>query len=291
MEQPDVVLAVASEAEAFMRVRKRFLPPGWYPDTPERTREAIARMNVASSEGRGIAGVVPHAGWEFSGRVALEVFTCLSRRIDTMVIIGGHLGPADGILCAAEELYDTPLGQLTADLELREKLCASLPLREDRVADNTVEVQLPFVRHLFPEARVLGMRVAPSEDARRLGQALVAAAAATGRRICVVGSTDLTHYGPNYGFQPSGGGARAVEWVRTVNDKRFIDALISMDFPAALERASREHSACSAGGALAAMTFARENGASSGQLLSYATSYDVHPSDSFVGYAGVLYQA
>lgn len=274
-----------------MRVRKRSLPPGWYPDTPERTRTAIARMKVPASEAQGIAGVVPHAGWEFSGRVALEVFTCLSRRIDTIVIIGGHLGPADGILCAAEDLYDTPLGEVTADLELREKLGASLPLREDRVADNTVEVQLPFVRHLFPEARVLGMRVAPSEDARRLGQALAAAARSLGRRISVVGSTDLTHYGANYGFQPRGEGAAAVAWVRDVNDKRFIDALLSMDFSAALERATREHSACSAGGALAAMTFARENGVQKGDLLSYATSYDVHPSDSFVGYAGVLYQA
>ena len=275
-----------------MRVRKRFLPSGWYPDSPERTLAAIEEMMrlFLQSDSRGIAGVVPHAGWEFSGRLALEVFSCLSRSIDTIVIIGGHLGPADGILCAAEDQYETPLGPVTADLELRERLVAALPVRDDRVADNTVEVNLPFVRHLFPRARVLGMRAAPSPDARRLGEALARAADELGRELAVVGSTDLTHYGASYGFQPAGEGARALAWVRDVNDRRLIDALVTMDFDGALQRAARERSACSVGGALAAMTFARFRGVAGGTLLRYSTSWDVHPAESFVGYAAVLFQ-
>ncbi|HUI72061.1 MAG TPA: AmmeMemoRadiSam system protein B, partial [Spirochaetia bacterium] len=48
-------------------------------------------------------------------------------------------------------------------------------------------------------------------------------------------------------------------------------------------------SACSAGGALGAVSFAKEMGVSKGALLRYMTSFDVHPAESFVGYAGVLY--
>ena len=78
-------------------------------------------------------------------------------------------------------------------------------------------------------------------------------------------------------------------WVREVNDRRFIDAVLAMDVEAVIERALGERSACSAGGALAAMGFARERGVSRGELLRYCTSRDVHPAESFVGYAGIVF--
>ncbi len=278
-------------AEGRMRVRKRYLPPGWYPGSAGETREAI--MELSPPPGRAadsIAGVVPHAGWEFSGRLALEVFCTFPRTVDTIVIIGGHLGPADGILCAFEDAYETPLGALPADLELLDAVRGMLPVREDRHPDNTVEVHLPFLRSLFPGARALGFRAAPSHEADALGTALARSAARTGRSVVAVGSTDLTHYGPNYGFLPHGAGPRALEWVRTENDRRFIECILRLDSTGAIERAARDRSACSAGGAVAAMSFARARGATAGELLSYMTSAEVHPSDSFVGYAGIVFR-
>ena len=274
-----------------MRVRKRYLPPGWYPGAADQARGAIEKMarTLPAHAVHGIAGVVPHAGWEYSGGVAFEVLSRISRSMDTIVIIGGHLGPADGILCAFEDAYETPLGAIEADLALLEEVRREMPVREDRSADNTVEIQLPFVRYLFPSARVLGMRAAPSQDAGTLGVALAAAARRLGRKVGVAGSTDLTHYGTSYGFAPAGGGEKALRWVRETNDRRFIESMMAMDFDAALERAVRERSACSAGGALVAMSFARENGVRQGRLVRYMTSFDVHPGESFVGYAGILY--
>jgi hypothetical protein len=236
------------------------------------------------------AGVAPHAGWEFSGALAGTVFARLVGDLDTIVIIGGHLAPSDGILCAFEEGYETPLGNAPADLELAARLKECVAVAEDRWPDNTVEVQLPFARHYFPAARLLGMRAPPSPAAGELGRAIAAAAAACGRRVAVVGSTDLTHYGPNYGFTPAGSGAEAVQWVTGVNDRRFIDSLLAMDEAGARERGVGERSACSAGGAVAAMAFARAAGAARGELLAYRTSRDVHASESFVGYAAVVYR-
>jgi AmmeMemoRadiSam system protein B len=263
-------------------------------------RDAVQAMLGTSSHHRGaVAGIAPHAGWEFSGALACAVFASLAEDIDTIVIIGGHLAPADGILCAFDEEYETPLGNMPADLELASRMKARLPMAEDRWADNTVEVQLPFARHFFPEARCLGMRAPPSPLAGELGRAIAETARAAGIRVAVVGSTDLTHYGPNYGFAPVGSGVRAADWVSSVNDRRFIDALLAMDEAGARERGVSEHSACSAGGAIAAMAFARETGATRGELLDYRTSRDVHPlgresperpAESFVGYAAVVYR-
>jgi len=282
-----------------MRVRTRYLPPGWYPGSAEQTLAAIGELAQASDNGQppavaeatpAAAGVAPHAGWEFSGRLALEVFSTLPRTLDTIVIIGGHLGPADGILCAFEDAYETPLGPVPADLELLERVRAESSVREDRHADNTVEIHLPFVRHLFPRARVLGFRAAPSREAEGLGAAIARAADQAGRAVAVVGSTDLTHYGSTYGFQPAGKGDSALRWVREVNDRRFIDSVLALDVGAAIERALGERSACSAGGAIAAMSYARARGATAATLIRYMTSFEVHPAESFVGYAGIVFR-
>ncbi len=272
-----------------MRIRRRMLPPGWYPGTAAEVRQAIEAWTREPDGPPGRAGVAPHAGWEFSGSVACRVFAALERDIDTILIIGGHLGPADGFLCAAEEGYETPLGAVTADLELAERLRRDVELADDRWADNTVEVQLCFVRHFLPNARCLGLRAAPTVQAADLGRAIAEAARELGRRAAVVGSTDLTHYGPGYDFTPAGQGEKAARWVREVNDRRFIEALLAMDAAKAARLAREERSACSAGGAIAAMSFAAASGARKGVLLEHRTSLDVHPSDSFVGYAAILY--
>jgi hypothetical protein len=232
---------------------------------------------------------MPHAGWHFSGRLALEVLSSLARGIDTIVIIGGHMGSADGIVSAFEDAYDTPLGELKADLELLRALPSSLDIAEDRERDNTVEVHLPLVRYLAPGVMVLGMRAPASSRAADLGKAIADAAAVLGRRVSVAGSTDLTHYGSNYGFSPMGEGAKAAHWVREVNDRRILQSMLDLDIDGAVLRAQREKSACSIGGAAAAMSFARESGASNATLVGYMSSFDVQPGTSFVGYAGILY--
>ncbi|MFH1037143.1 MAG: AmmeMemoRadiSam system protein B [PVC group bacterium] len=280
-----------------MKIRERVLPPGWYPGTAEETRKTIEKylrdIGGLPPEGEvtGVAGIAPHAGWEFSGRCALAVLRRLRKSVDTIVVVGGHLGPSSGLLAAFEEGYETPLGTIDADLALLEKIgsCCATPLREDRHPDNTVEIQLPFIRHLFPRSRALSLRAAPSPAAVELGKAVKKAADELGRNVAVLGSTDLTHYGSNYGFSPAGRGKEAVAWVKEVNDRGFIGKLLALDAAGAITHAGENQSACSAGGAAAAISFARESGVSRGELISYLTSYDIYPNESFVGYAGIVY--
>jgi AmmeMemoRadiSam system protein B len=268
-----------------MSVRSRALPPGWYPSGREETMRQIEELRA---DARPPAGVAPHAGWAFSGQLALEVIGCLAPDTETVVVVGGHLRAADGLVAAFEEGYETPLGVIPADLALLERLRRNLDIREDAYADNTVEVQLPFIRHLLPEAKVLGLRAAPAAAALQLGEAL-GTAAREGASLAVVGSTDLTHYGSSYGFTPRGTGKEAVQWVREVNDRRLVDALLTMDLEGAIELARRERSACSVGGAVCAARFAAALGVTAGSLLSYRSSYEIHPAESFVGYAAIIY--
>jgi AmmeMemoRadiSam system protein B len=183
------------------------------------------------------------------------------------------------------------------DRELRGVLCSALEgsWAADRYRDNTVEVLVPMVRFFFPQARLLALRLPADFSSYETGKALAEAAKALGRKLAVLGSTDLTHYGRNYGLNPRGGGQRALAWVREVNDRRFIEAVLSGDAGAVLSRAEGELSACSAGAVLGALGFvqapdrAQVPSNPAPELLAYGTSADVDEEvpDSFVGYAAI----
>ena len=114
-----------------------------------------------------------------------------------------------------------------------------------------------MVKYFFPQAKVLALRAPHSATAIELGQAVAAVAQELKVSILVFGSTDLTHYGPNYGFAPKGYGPEAVKWVKEVNDKKFIDQALKLDGPGMLKAAQQDQSACSAGGAVAAVAAAK----------------------------------
>jgi hypothetical protein len=277
-----------------MKTRRRYLPAGWYPQSPAEISGLLRQWSETGVGGRvpkgtAIAAVAPHAGWTFSGRYAARAVESL-REAETVVVIGGHLPAVYPVLCAPEEAFETPLGDMERDGELAEALGRLVSLEADRVADNTVEVQLPFVKSRFPRARLLWLRAPAGPAAVELGARLAEAARTLGRKVACLGSTDLTHYGPDYDFEPAGRGRDAELWVRNVSDRGFIDALIAMDANLVLERGG-EGAACSSGAAAAALSFARASGATRAELLGYATSLEVRRAESFVGYCAVGFYA
>ena len=271
--------------------RERSLPTGWYPDTEEGVREILMKWGDmhGKREENCISGIVPHAGWFFSGYIAFSVMSNLITDAETVVIAGGHLPRGISAMLFNYRELDTPLGPLETDLTFLEELSESIKFYEGTEADNTVEVQLPIIKYLFPESKVVALRVGAGDDSIELGKEIAAVSRNLGKKTVVVGSTDLTHYGPSYGFTPHGTGNSALRWVKEVNDKKIIDAFISMDGERVLEHGNRDKAACSSGAAACAIAFAREKGRTRGELISYKTSNDVYQGDSFVGYAGVVY--
>ena len=145
-----------------------------------------------------------------------------------------------------------------------------------------------MVKYFFPDSKVLAIRPPASPKALELGEAVVAVARELNLSLLAFGSTDLTHYGPNYGWAPQGIGPQAVKWVREVNDQRLLSEVLKLDGAGLLRAAQEDRSACSAGGAAAAVAAARKLGARKAVLHDYYTSYEIMPGDSFVGYAGIL---
>jgi AmmeMemoRadiSam system protein B len=281
-----------------MSRRNRALPRGWYPfDGKDCRREIESYLEgwkpspIPSSKGLG--GIVPHAGWYFSGKLTARVFYSLKLKteVEVFVLYGGHLSPEDHPRIVTEEACETPLGDIEVHTSFVKHLMRRMDFKKESLTsgDNTIEIQLAMVRYFFPKAKLVAVRSPLSFKAEWLGKEVAEIAIENSMSILAIGSTDLTHYGPNYGFLVKGIGPASVEWVKKENDKGFIDRALKMDTEGLLKHALENNSACSAGAAVSAMVTCKTLGAEKGVLLDYYTSYDIMPDESFVGYAGILY--
>ncbi|MDR2536050.1 MAG: AmmeMemoRadiSam system protein B [Treponema sp.] len=284
-----------------MTLRKRCLPAGWYPQHETQIRDFLSQIPLEVSCRTGLAAAVPHAGWFYSGPIAAAAIAALNPEVDTLVLIGGHLPSGSSPLFAEEDGAVTPLGTLIIDHEYRDLLKSAFissifpqGTKPDRYQDNTIEVLLPMASYFFPTSRILPFRLPNEIRAFEAGTILAQIGKTLGRKTAVIGSTDLTHYGANYGFAPYGQGKKALDWVREVNDKAFIQSVIQGLPEQILERADQDRSACSVGAVLGTLGFAQAMGSTKGELLGYGTSAgtidrEQECPDSFVGYAGIVW--
>jgi len=273
-----------------MQIRDYSLPAGWYPRDGEAVSAFLSEFDNVKRSSR--AAIMPHAGWYYSGRTAALGAASLQRDAETVVILGGHLGAENPPLFAMEDAVRTPFGSMPIDASLRSALIKEIDGAKDGYRDNTVEVLLPMAHYFFPKANLLWLRLPASIESFESGKTISQIAAKLNRKIAVFGSTDLTHYGRNYGFSPQGYGEAALRWVRDINDASFIKAVESGDSKEVLLRVEEDYSSCSAGAVLGAMGFAEAEKLKKARLLAYATSADVDKSevpDSFVGYAAFAF--
>ena len=250
-----------------------------------------------------VAGIVPHAGWTFSGSLAALVFLAIKQqheKVHTFVIFGA----AHGYFGQSPALYDrgswiTPLGEVAIDEELADAVLSAGPVVSDASAhraEHSIEVQVPFMQYLFPGAKILPIIVPPREQAVALGMSVGNVINKDEhKKIVCIGSTDLTHYGPRYGFTPMGVSADALKWADSVNDKKFIDLALKLEPERLLADAAENCNACGAGAAAAAIAAAKQIGKTEGLLLVHANSNEVMlrkmgtASADSVGYAAIVF--
>lgn len=283
-----------------MTTRKAVFAGSWYPDSAESCKRQIeAFLNEGpepeQAPGSWLGGIVPHAGWIYSGRLACNVINWLKDEapLDVVVIFGMHLHPGSTNYLMAQGAWETPLGDLPVAQELAEYLMQRFTFVEETprrfTQDNTIELQLPFVKYLLDPGAILAIGVPPVKDSLNIGRAVADWARQQGCRLKVIGSTDLTHYGDNYGFSPQGRGVQAVEWAQHKNDQLVIDAMLDLAPDRVIEQGLQNQNACCAGAAATAVAAAMQMGAHQARQVGYASSYDKSPGDSFVGYAGVVF--
>jgi len=279
-------------------IRRRVLPSGWYPEDEKECKVFIESCikdvdpRSVDVDGR-FGGIVPHAGWYYSGELAAKVFYFLSVKTipDVVVLYGGHLRDIDLPYIITEREWETPFGKMEIAQNFVNRVEEEIVCEEESIntVDNTIEIQLAFAKYFFPESKLLALRSPPSEIAIDLGQKVASISQQDQISIIAVGSTDLTHYGPNYGYYPKGVGKESVDWVKNENDKKIIDSTLKMDYDEILSDSPKSNNACSAGAAVSALATCKALGSEKGELVDYYTSYDISQDTSFVGYMGIIF--
>lgn len=242
---------------------------------------------------------LPHAGWMYSGQVAAQTLDCFrsSPQPEVVVIFGAVHDPqvlAHAMYPAGK--WETPLGHLDVDQECGAAILAAAGdiLKADPEAhryEHSIEVLTPMVKYFFPGASIVPVMVLPQPSAPRIGEAAAKGVAHLGRHAIYLASSDLTHYGAQFGLTPAGTGDRAQAWMKQ-NDEQLIDKLCHGTGDEVLEEALTNHNACGAG-ALAALKGAMSQiGSPAGHLIRYATSFELERESVFrraVGYAGIVF--
>ncbi len=264
-------------------IRRAVVAGSFYPDTPERLRAQAADLITEDLQMmHAIGAIVPHAGYIYSGKVAGAVYARLSSP-DVFVILGpNHTGAGAGVAIMTDGTWETPLGQVSIDTSLaRTILRNSQTIEDDDLGhrrEHSIEVQLPLLQACGRPFSFVPICLFSSEYAacQDVGMAVAQAIAASDRSVLIVASTDMSHY-------VSREQAKA-------KDHLAIDAIMACD-PQRLHRIVRreEITMCGFHSVTALLIAARELGATSAELISYATSADVTKDDSsVVGYAGLI---
>lgn len=242
-----------------------------------------APLEEARERVKALGAIVPHAGYEYSGGVACDVYTKVEIPPSVVIVGPNHAGLGEPLALSRDGSWSTPFGDVAIDSELAGKiLAASKVLKADPEAhlyEHSIEVQLPFLQYISPhdfQFVPISMREYGREDCEDIGISIAQAIRDFDKSVLIVASTDFTHYEPQ---------AEAEK-----KDKLAIDAILKMD-PEKLFDVVIEHeiSMCGPGPVAATLYACRELEAHQAELIKYQTSGDrTGDYDQVVGYAGII---
>jgi len=206
----------------------------WYPDDATELRSLLGRLFAESERrtgrylpSRASGFVVPHAGLVYSGTVAAAAYRHLRVGEPKRVVVLGfsHHGTAPGAWIPEVSALRTPLGEVSVDCEFAAALVEGGEFgikSEEALCDHSVEIQLPLLQFAAPAASVVPVYVSRmthesrAAAARKLSSLL-------GPETVVVASSDFTHYGRGFSYQPFAADENAGERLRVL-DEGAIDA-------------------------------------------------------------------
>ena len=175
----------------------------FYPASAKKLSDEIKLMLDLSKPDKRfehVNGIVsPHAGYVYSGRTAAFGFNAVAdKNYKTVIIISpSHREYFPGVSIYHGDAYETPLGIVPVNNDVREKLIAESKFIFSGIlghrAEHAIEVQLPFLQVIMKNFSIVPVvmgdqnKLCINELAQNLANVL-------DEQTLVVASTDLSHY-------------------------------------------------------------------------------------------------
>jgi AmmeMemoRadiSam system protein B len=226
--------------------------------------------------------VAPHAGYMYSGAVAGAVYANVNLPERVIILCPNHTGKGRPLAVMSNGSWETPLGPVAIDSALAEALKKRFSLlTEDADAhrsEHAIEVELPFLQACRPDFTFVPIALGTGqfETLEKLGEAVAEAVQAQNQRILIVASSDMNHY--------------ENDTVTRTKDHKAIERMLALDARGLFDVVMKEEiSMCGFGPAVVMLTATKRLGATSAELIKYATSGDVSGDrETVVGYAGIV---
>jgi len=248
-------------------VRKPVASGNYYPGTRSILQEDLGVKYIEFSESKKkvIGLIAPHAGYIFSGRCAGKAFGIVEVP-GTVIILGvNHYGFGHPFAVDGHDSWETPLGSARVHNELREKLVKDSKIfavdSNPSLKEHSLEVQVPFVQYINPEAQILPITVAGGDPQRLMaaGKEIAALVKDNPGDILMVASTDMSHF-------------ISAERARE-KDRKAIDKILQLDPEGLFNTVAMERiSMCGAAATTIMLSAALELGAQKAEVIDYTNS-------------------
>lgn len=191
------------------KIRTAAVAGSFYPDTAATINAQIdafwrksasrkAQLDGCNRGGSPKALIVPHAGWIYSGQLAADAYSTLKQSADKVkriILLGpAHRVAFEGLALPDATGFATPLGVMPIDQEAMALALgqAGVVVNDDaHRAEHCLEVQLPFLQRLFPQAACVPILVGRA-DTGMVAQLI--GALWGGEETKIIISSDLSHY-------------------------------------------------------------------------------------------------
>ncbi len=237
--------------------------------------------------------IVPHDYYGVSARCMSWVYKAMgeAKACKTFIIIGSdHNKKAQSFSTNLFSDWETPFGIFKINKELGKQLLQQFPSLVNEFApyqeEHSIEVQLPFLQFVnmdyLPEITFVPLMI-QSLDYTQLSA--FAKVLANFQDVCVIISTNFTHYGKEFGFVPFVFSKK--ENIQEL-DAKALEAIKQLD-SLALLHLSKSTNICNIPGLIVLLEYCKLKN-KKGQLLSYYTSGDMLGyKDKSVSYVGMTF--
>ncbi len=184
------------------KIRRPVVAGAFYPGNEPALRRELEEYIQSVGSRRSVIGLIsPHAGYIYSGGCAGKGFGTIYVP-DRVIVLGvNHHGLGHPFAVDGHDGWETPLGTVDIDIELRDELLDKTGVfGMDTLAgsrEHSLEVQVPFIQFINPGAKILPITLSSVDidtlmaGGREIGRLI---AAHGDMDILIVASTDMSHY-------------------------------------------------------------------------------------------------
>ncbi len=264
------------------KIRKPCVSGQFYPSTSSLLRSEIESLIDKQAQKKDIiACMLPHAGYMYSGRVAVATASRIKIKEKIILLGPNHTGNGADFGIMTEGIWQTPLGENKIDSVLAKELLKNSKYLQDSIEAHTyehsLEVELPILQYFRPNFEIVPITFLSDNlvAIKEIG-AEIAAVLKDRHDVLIVASTDMTHYEPQLNAQKK--------------DQEAIQAILELDEDKLIQRIQRFNiTMCGFAPVVAMLKAAKILGAEKGELVKYQTSGDITgDKESVVGYAGII---